>query len=78
MEYFFDSLKHCEDLYMNPQREFLIEELVQIIKQSNNPRKKHMVENIFFSFHEEYEIEKIIDQYDGLHNWVEEQLSRND
>lgn len=75
LEYFLDCLSLYDTLYMSDlEKEILIGKIVQLIKRSDNPRKKHMVQNILFGFYDDYEIDDIFEQYGGFHNWVEEQL----
>ncbi len=78
LEYFFDCLPSCVYLFTEAERDILIDKFVHLVKQSNNPRKKHMVERILFTFYDDDEINDIYIIYDGIHGLVKEWIGQND
>lgn len=80
LEYFLDYLEHHEVKYItDSERDTLIEKTVQLIKKSENPRKRHMIEQVFYSFHDELDWDPFYGHYnlDEINSWVNYYLREN-
>ncbi len=79
LEYFLDYLQWHKMEYISfSEKEALIEKTVQLVKKSENPRKKNMMEQVLYCFYDYSDMRLLFRDYDfdndEIHSWVEDQL----